>query len=144
MGAFPLNAWLVLCRTMIDRETILIIDDSRTIRRMVGSSLRSMGYEVIEAEDGIEGLEKLAMSYVDLVIVDLNMPNMDGLEFTRQVRGQNMFVDLPIIMLTTEAGDDQRARGFEAGVNTYLVKPVTMHMLDYKMRALLDARSTRS
>jgi len=134
---------------MSEGETILIIDDSRTVRRMVGSSLRSLGYEVIEAEDGIQGLEMLGMHFVDLVIVDLvivdlNMPNMDGLEFTRQARAQNMFVDLPIIMLTTEAGDDQRARGFEAGVNTYLVKPVTMHMLDYKMRALLDARSPRS
>ena len=121
-------------------ETILIIDDSPTVRRLVGSSLRNLGYTVVEAVDGQQGLELLATARPQLVIVDLNMPNMDGLEFTRAVRSQPMFKDLPVIMLTTESTEADRARGLAAGVNTYLVKPVASQMLNYKLRALLDAK----
>ncbi len=119
-------------------ETILLIDDSRTIRRLVGSSLKKLGFETLEAEDGLQGLEMLATHQVDLVIVDLNMPNLNGLDFTRQVRSQEILRDLPIVMLTTESSEKDRQRGFEAGVNTYLVKPVSAQVLHYKLRSLLD------
>ena len=121
-------------------ETILIIDDSQTIRRLVGHSLKALGYRIVTAEDGQQGLEMLSNERVDLVIVDLNMPVMDGLEFTREARASTLFRDLPIVMLTTESSEQDRARGLAAGVNTYLVKPVNAQMLNYKLRALLDAK----
>ncbi|MCK6439413.1 MAG: response regulator [Planctomycetes bacterium] len=123
-------------------ETILVIDDSPTIRRLLSHSLKNLGYSIVLAEDGLQGLEKLSVEDIDIVIVDLNMPNMDGLEFTREVRASTVHRDMPIIMLTTESSEQDRARGLSAGVNTYLVKPTSPEKLNYKVRALLDAKKT--
>ena len=126
--------------TTFTDESILIIDDSQTIRRLLSHSLSNLGYSILKAEDGQQGLEVLSLNAIDLIIVDLNMPNMDGLEFTRQVRESGLYRDLPIIMLTTESSEKDREQGLAAGVNTYLVKPVSAEILNYKVRALLDAK----
>ena len=120
------------------KDTILTIDDSQTVRRLLRTSLRSLGYDVLEAEDGVHGLERLAEASVDLVVVALNLPNMDGLEFTRSLRADPVYRDMPIIMLTTEASDSDRKRGRDAGVNAYLVKPVAPTELSDRIRELLD------
>ena len=117
---------------------ILIADDSSTMRKLILYALKPTGHIGIEASDGIEALEKMALTDIDLAIIDLNMPMMDGLELVRSIRENPLYDDLPIIMLTTEADNDTKKRGYEAGVNTYLTKPTPHHLLIYKIESLIN------
>lgn len=101
---------------------IMIVDDSRTIRQQVSFTLTKGGYEVIEAEDGLEGLEKLKGNpEIKMIISDVNMPNMDGLEMVEKMKTDG--VTIPIIMLTTEGATDLIDRAKKAGAKGWLVKP---------------------
>ena len=104
-------------------KTILTVDDSRSIREMVRFALEPLGYEIVEAEDGLEGLDRLDEERVDLVITDLNMPNCDGIEFIRRVRAEGKFAGLPMVMLTTEAQATKMREGKKAGASGWIVKP---------------------
>lgn len=104
-------------------KTILAVDDSGSLRQMVAFSLKAAGYQVIEAIDGQDGLEKARNQVVDLVLTDQNMPRMDGLTLIKSLRGLPSYQRVPILMLTTEAGDDMKAKGRAAGANGWLVKP---------------------
>ena len=105
-------------------KTILTVDDSSTMRQMVGVTLKNSGFEVLEAADGVEALEKFRKSpTVDLVLTDLNMPRMDGLELTRQIRALASGRAVPIILLTTESSPDMKLRGKSAGATGWIVKP---------------------
>lgn len=104
-------------------KTILTVDDSRTMRDMVGYALREAGYAVVEAGDGREALGKIAGTRVDCVITDLNMPVMDGLELIRQLRADPARRGLPILMLTTEGDAAKKDAGRQAGATGWLVKP---------------------
>lgn len=104
-------------------KTILAVDDSRSLRQMVMFSLREAGYAVVEACDGREGLEKARGQHFDLVLTDQNMPQLDGLGLIRALRGLPAYQQVPILMLTTESGDDMKAKGRAAGANGWLVKP---------------------
>lgn len=104
-------------------KTILTVDDSASIRQMVAFTLNSAGYDVIEATDGQEGLEKAQSQLVDLVLTDQNMPRMDGLTLTKNLRALPAYSKVPILMLTTESGDDMKAQGKAAGATGWLVKP---------------------
>jgi two-component system chemotaxis response regulator CheY len=110
-------------------KTILIIDDSPSIRQMVAFTLKSDGYTVIEAADGVEGLAKANAHDIDLVLSDQNMPNMDGITFVKALRALPKFVATPILMLTTVHNDEIKAQGKEAGATGWLVKPFDPHML---------------
>lgn len=101
----------------------LTVDDSRTMREMVAFSLKSAGYEVLEAEDGRAALAVLGGQQVDVIITDLNMPNMDGLELIRTLRAQSAHRTTPILMLTTESDGTKKQQGKEAGATGWLVKP---------------------
>jgi two-component system chemotaxis response regulator CheY len=104
---------------------VLIVDDSVSIRQMIGFALRRGGYEVIEAENGCDALNKLATATVDLVLTDLNMPEMDGVALIRALRKQTAMKNKPILMLTTEAlGTQQEKDGRAAGATGWIVKPV--------------------
>lgn len=109
--------------------TILIIDDSPSIRQMVAFTLKTEGYTVIEAADGVEGLAKAKAHAIDLVLTDQNMPNMDGITFVKALRGLPKFVATPILMLTTVHSDEIKTQGKEAGANGWLVKPFDPHQL---------------
>lgn len=113
-------------------KTILIVDDSASVRQMANLTLSRGGYEVVEAVDGEDALRKLAGSKCHLIISDVNMPRMDGLSFAREVKldAHNKFT--PIIMLTTECGDDKKALGKLAGVRAWMVKP-------FQPQTMLDA-----
>jgi two-component system, chemotaxis family, chemotaxis protein CheY len=116
----------------------LVIDDSRTVRLVIGNYLRDVGLEVVEAADGQQGLEQLRHhSDVDLVLVDWNMPVMDGLSFIQAVRAERQFDPVRIMMVTTEAEQAQVVRALEAGANEYLMKPFTREILIAKL-SLLD------
>jgi two-component system chemotaxis response regulator CheY len=104
-------------------RAILAVDDSASMRQMVSFTLRSSGYEVIEAVDGQDALDKLSRRQVDLVLTDQNMPRMDGLTLVRELRGQERFRRVPILVLTTESSDEMKQAGRAAGATGWMVKP---------------------
>lgn len=118
-------------------KRILVVDDSSTIRKLINYILRKKDYHITEAEDGIDALEKLIDAKVDLVIADLNMPNMDGIELVRSLRNNYYHLDTPIIMLTTTRDENLRRAALEAGVNLFLNKPIQPNILLYKVESLL-------
>ena len=104
-------------------KTILIVDDSASLRQVVKIALKSAGYEVIEACDGRDGLAKLDGTKIHLVISDVNMPNMDGITFVQQMKTLPNYKFTPVIMLTTESADDKKKAGQLAGARAWMVKP---------------------
>jgi two-component system, chemotaxis family, chemotaxis protein CheY len=112
-------------------KTILAVDDSTSIRQMVAFTLKSAGYTVIEAADGVEGLAKAKANahVINLVLSDQNMPNMDGLTLIKTLRALPQFVATPILMLTTESSDAMKMQGRAAGATGWLVKPFDPHKL---------------
>jgi two-component system, chemotaxis family, chemotaxis protein CheY len=103
--------------------SILAVDDSASIRQMVAFTLKSAGYNVIEAADGREGLERAREKTVNLVLTDQNMPNLDGIGLVKALRGMPVYTSTPILILTTESSDTMKAKGREAGATGWLVKP---------------------
>lgn len=103
-------------------KKIMTVDDSSSVRQMVGFTLKEAGYDVVEASDGKDALQQLS-SPVDMIITDLNMPNMDGLELIRQVRTMSSYKFTPIIMLTTESQAEKKQTGKQAGATGWIVKP---------------------
>ena len=104
-------------------KKIMIVDDSSSIRQVVSIALKSSGYEVIEACDGRDALSKLDGSKIHLIISDVNMPNLDGIGLVKEVKQNPQYEFTPIMMLTTEAGDEMKQRGRAAGAKAWLVKP---------------------
>jgi two-component system, chemotaxis family, chemotaxis protein CheY len=104
-------------------KTILAIDDSASIRQMVSFTLKSAGYEVLDAVDGQDGLEKAKNNNISLVLTDQNMPRMDGLTLIRTLRALPQYKSTPILMLTTESSDAMKQQGRAAGATGWLVKP---------------------
>ena len=102
---------------------VLTVDDSRTILAMLHHTLSNAGFEVLQAEDGKQGLDVLKSQDVDVVITDINMPVMDGIEFIRNERASGQYQSLPILILTTETSQDKRDQGKAAGGTGWIVKP---------------------
>jgi two-component system chemotaxis response regulator CheY len=110
-------------------KTALIVDDSTTMRRMVGLTLRDAGFEVLEGANGREGLSQLDAWGVDIIVADVHMPVMDGLAMVQSVRERPKHRFTPILILTTENGDDMKRRGKEAGASGWIVKPFNPQQL---------------
>ena len=104
-------------------KTVLIVDDSATIRQVVGMTLKGAGYEVMEASDGKDALKKLDGKKINLIISDVNMPNMDGITFVKEAKKLASYKFTPIIMLTTESQDSKKQEGQAAGAKAWVVKP---------------------
>ncbi|MBL4612305.1 MAG: response regulator [Emcibacter sp.] len=104
-------------------RTALTIDDSKTMRDMVAFTLKNAGFEVVEAENGQLGLDKINGSSFDVIITDINMPVMDGITFTREARKRPEVKTTPILILTTESGADIKNQGRDAGATGWIVKP---------------------
>ena len=122
----------------------LVIDDSRTVRLIIGKILREAGIEVIEAADGLEALERMAEHPdLGLALVDWNMPKMNGLDYVRAVRSQSDYDPVRILMVTSETEQEQVVRALEAGANEYLMKPFTKEVLIAKL-SLLDIEMSES
>lgn len=115
-------------------KTILIVDDSDSLREVVGIALKGAGYEVIEGADGQEGLSQLDGKKIHLIISDVNMPNMNGIDMVKKIKEMAEYKFTPIIMLTTESGEDLKDEGRSAGVKAWMVKP-------FKPEQMLDAVS---
>jgi two-component system chemotaxis response regulator CheY len=120
----------------------LIVDDSSVMRKIVERSLRQAGVEpliVFEAGSGIEGLEVLRSRRVDLILSDINMPSMDGLEFVRRLRGQHLADGVPVVMITTESSEEHVRQAIEAGATGYIRKPFTTDQVKQRVVPLLVA-----
>ena len=121
-------------------KNILVVDDSPTMRRMVMASLRPLrDVRFGEAASGLEAIERLALARVDLMILDLNMPDMHGLEVLEFVRGHQAYRGIPIIVLTTRGDEASRAGALAAGATHYLTKPFDPHQLTGYAREVLGA-----
>lgn len=119
-------------------KNVLIVDDSKTVRNLVAFILKAEGIKVTTAEDGLDGLEKLyAMPEVDLILTDINMPRMDGFSFIIAVREQDAYKDIPIIILSTEGGEEDIQKGIRLGANLYMVKPAQPEKMVRNIKMLL-------
>lgn len=103
--------------------TVMVIDDSATVRQSVAFVLKKAGHEVIEAEDGQDAVDKLSGQKINLIICDVNMPRMDGIEFLKTVKTLPDYKFTPVMMLTTESQAEKKAEGQAAGARAWLVKP---------------------
>lgn len=110
-------------------KRILTVDDSASVRQMVSFTLRGAGYELAEAVDGKDGLGKAGAGKFDLIVTDLNMPNMDGIEMISAVRKLPGYAFIPILMLTTESQAEKKDAGRKAGATGWIVKPFNTEQL---------------
>lgn len=117
--------------------SILTVDDSASLRMAIRIALTGAGYAVTEAGDGVEGLAKAAETRFDMIVTDLNMPNMDGLTMIRELRSQPAQAGIPIIFLTTESDADMKAQAKAAGATGWLVKPFVPDQLVKVARKVL-------
>ena len=125
------------------RRTILAVDDALTMRKLVSFTLRTAGFDVIEAADGVEGIAVVQSRQVDLIISDVNMPRMDGIEFTRQARLLPGGRSVPIVILTTESDAEKKNRARAAGATGWIVKPFQQEqLLDVVARLLPGSINT--
>jgi two-component system chemotaxis response regulator CheY len=120
----------------------LIVDDSSVMRKIVERSLRQAGLEslvVFEAASGVDALELLRAGPVDLILSDINMPAMDGLEFIRQLKAQNLAPGVPVVMITTESSEEHVKEALQAGARGYIRKPFTAEHVKERILTLLNA-----
>ena len=104
-------------------KTVMIVDDSASLRQVVNIALKGAGYDVVEACDGMDALNKLDGRRIHLVISDVNMPNLDGIGFLKRLKANPSYKFTPVIMLTTEAGENKKLEGQQAGAKAWVVKP---------------------
>ena len=124
-------------------KTILTVDDAKTMRRMISFTLNSAGHEVIEAEDGTVALGILKSRAIDLVITDVHMPNMGGIELTQKLRAMPGLRGTPVLLLTTESDPASKAAGRAAGASGWIVKPFGQEQLLAVVNKLLSAKNSK-
>lgn len=120
-------------------STIMVVDDSKTVRSYHGSILKGLGLDVIEAENGMEALERSLDGTVDLYLVDVNMPVMDGYSFVGELRKQPAYAQTPVIMITTQMQDEDKAEAYKVGANLFATKPIKPEQLKAYLKILLNA-----
>lgn len=116
---------------------ILVVDDCQTTRKILGLYLKAKGFDVVSAENGLDAIEKLASHDVNLIMSDLNMPFMDGIELVKTLKADPNTLHIPILMVTTEADPEERQKAMEAGASAYLVKPVTAEAVAFNIKDIL-------
>ncbi len=113
----------------MSKRAALVVDDSFTMRNMVSLALKDENFDVVVAEDGVEALKVSKGKKFDVIVTDINMPNMDGLELIKKLREDNEFKFTPILVLTTEGGDDKKKEGKRLGATGWIVKPFNPQVL---------------
>jgi len=125
---------------MADRHRILIVEDSPTMRQLLVFALKRLkGVEIVEAQDGMDGLRKVSSDHFDLALIDINMPVMDGLKLISLIRGEESLRGMPIIVITTEGANEDRERAIALGANEYLTKPIQANRVLRVAQSLLKA-----
>jgi two-component system chemotaxis response regulator CheY len=118
--------------------TALVVEDSPTMRQLIVFALsRIRGLSVVEADDGVDALKKLAGTRFDIILTDINMPIMDGLKLVKRVRGDEALKTIPIVIITTEGAEEDRQRALALGANAYITKPIQAPQVISKVKALL-------
>ena len=120
------------------KKIILIADDSSTVRKFVSFSLASKGFKVLTASDGMEAIEMMPSNKVDLIITDLNMPNLDGFKFIQSIRGNDEYSQIPIIILSSLSKSEEIQKGITCGADSYLVKPFDPKRIQYEVSKYLN------
>lgn len=120
-----------------NQKVVLIADDSEMVRNFHSYILKNAGFTIISAIDGADALEKLLQHDVNLVVTDINMPNMNGYEFVKRIRGMDGYDDLPVIIISTESEARDKQKGYDAGANVYIVKPTPPDQLVESINLLL-------
>jgi len=122
----------------MERQRILIVEDSPTMRQLLVFALRRLkSVEIVEAQDGMDGLRKISSDHFDLALIDINMPVMDGLKLISLIRGEDSLKEIPIVVITTEGAKEDRDRALVLGANEYLTKPIQANRVLAVARALL-------
>ncbi len=122
----------------MEKRRILIVEDSPTMRQLLVFSLRRLkDVEIIEAQDGMDGLRKVSSDHFDLALIDINMPVMDGLKLISLIRGDDALKEIPIVVITTEGAKEDRERALSLGANEYLTKPIQANKVLSVARGLL-------
>ena len=124
------------------RKTVLIVDDSSTIRKLVTLVVRAMGHRAVTAADGLEALALMSSITVDLIITNLNMPNCDGYQLIRSIRKDYMNEEIPIIILSSDDDPMSIQKGYEVGANSYILKPFVPDVLQNEIRKYLQKSQT--
>ncbi len=120
------------------RYRILIVEDSPTMRQLLAFALKRLKHtDVVEAQDGMDGLRKVTSDHFDLALVDINMPIMDGLKLISLIRGEETLQQMPIVVITTEGAEEDRQRALALGANEYLTKPIQANRVLQVARSLL-------
>lgn len=117
---------------------VMVVDDDKTTRKILGLYLKGHGYETVFAENGLDAIEKLALHEVDVILTDLNMPYMDGIELTKTLKGDATLHVIPVILVTTENDEKERQGAYAAGASGYLVKPVTADAVNKAIKTLME------
>jgi two-component system chemotaxis response regulator CheY len=118
--------------------TCLVVEDSPMMRQLIVFALaRLKNLRVVEADDGVDGLKKLASGRFDIVITDINMPIMDGLKLVKRIRSDAIHRDVPIVIITTEGAEEDRQRALQLGANVYITKPIQAPQVISKVKELL-------
>jgi two-component system chemotaxis response regulator CheY len=122
----------------MERQRILIVEDSPTMRQLLVFALRRLkNVDIVEAQDGMDGLRKVSSDHFDLAMIDINMPVMDGLKLISLIRGEQSLSQLPIVVVTTEGAKEDRGRALSLGANEYLTKPIQANRVLTVAKSLL-------
>ncbi len=122
-------------------KKILIVEDSPTMKQFITFSLRRIkDLAFVEASDGVDGLKKISSDNFDLILVDINMPLMDGLKLISLIRSNERYKDIPIIVITTEGGEEDREKALSLGANFYITKPIQAVTLQNVIKKYLDLK----
>ncbi|HMK48647.1 MAG TPA: response regulator [Thermodesulfovibrionales bacterium] len=116
---------------------ILVVDDCPTTRKLISLYLKSKGFIVVTAENGLDALEKIAAGDINMILSDINMPYMDGIEFLKTLRSDPNYSELPVYMVTTESDPEEKERAFRTGANGYMIKPVTADQVVTAVKGIL-------
>ncbi|MCL2039493.1 MAG: response regulator [Bacteroidetes bacterium] len=119
-------------------KTILVAEDSSSVRKFIFFALKLAGYEVITAVDGMDALEQLPKIKIDMLITDINMPNIDGIKLVKSIRENPEYINLPIIILSSLSADEDIEQGLSAGANSYLIKPFNAKRIQYEISKYLS------
>jgi two-component system chemotaxis response regulator CheY len=122
---------------------IMVVDDCKTTRKLLGHYLKSRGYQVVFAENGLDAMEKLGRESVNMIMTDMNMPYMDGMELIKTLRSDSTWSEIPILMVTTENDGMEKERALELGANGYIVKPVSGEVIAYNIKLILKQMFSR-
>ena len=122
----------------MDTRRILIVEDSPTMRQLLAFALKRLkDVDIVEAQDGMDGLRKVTSDHFDLALIDINMPVMDGLKLVSLIRGEDSIADMPIVVVTTEGASEDRERALALGANEYLTKPIQANKVLSVAKSLL-------